>query len=663
MRFFKLNTLNVAVLSLISVSAYAQDIVKPVQQLETIVVTADKEGAKSRTNVVTTEIANKRTETDLRGLLNEEPAIDFGGGNGTSQWVTIRGMGQDQIDVKVDNAYSDTQIFHHQGRFMLDPSLVKIVSVQKGAGSASAGIGATSGAIVARTLDAKDLLQDGKNYGAKVSAGYSSNDGHNKGISVFGKAGAFDALVAGNWTTEEVYKAGKVNNENAEVKNSALDQRALLAKIGVNWGNNNRVVLSHRQELNTGTRALREEFDFSQVGNDARNAPRYREISIDNTNLEWNGENVGIISRGDANVYVMNNTRKDFETSTPSKVEITTKGANLNLDSQVGEKTILKYGVNYRHQQGKPSALTNGAKYQEKTDTGVYVEAIGQVGVATVTAGMRYDRFDFNAADGKKVSNDNLNPSIGFIVDATDHLSFHSNLSYATRSPRIYEVAIAGGSNRSGLSIMSIADGIKPERARNVEVGFNYDNGSFSAEGSYFWQRVEDAHGYRSTTTTGVREIANLGLVKNTGYELATAYKWHGLTARAGVAYSEPETYGSLGDSTLFAVQTGRTWTTGLSYRFANPSVELGWRGRFVESATGNPSRGSSAATTPVKRLGYGVNDFYANWKPLNNDRLNVNLAVNNAFDKFYRPHAQRAGESTLPGVGRDIRVGVNYTF
>ena len=61
--------------------------------------------------------------------------LNFGGGRGTSQWFTIRGMGQDQVDVKIDGAYTDAQLFHHQGRFMFDPSLLKRVDVQKGTGS------------------------------------------------------------------------------------------------------------------------------------------------------------------------------------------------------------------------------------------------------------------------------------------------------------------------------------------------------------------------------------------------------------------------------------------------------------------------------------------------------------------------------------------------
>ncbi|TFU97557.1 TonB-dependent siderophore receptor, partial [Bacillus stratosphericus] len=131
-----------------------------------------RQGAKIKTNVVTLQQKDESTATDLRGLLEEEPAVDFGGGNGTSQFLTIRGMGQNSVDIKIDNAYSDSQILYHQGRFIIDPSLVKIVSVQKGAGSASAGIGATNGAIVAKTLDAADLLKGlDKDWGVRVNAG------------------------------------------------------------------------------------------------------------------------------------------------------------------------------------------------------------------------------------------------------------------------------------------------------------------------------------------------------------------------------------------------------------------------------------------------------------------------------------------------------------
>nr|HRM22567.1 TonB-dependent siderophore receptor [Neisseria sp.] len=59
-------------------------------ELEAVTVTGDRQGMKIQTNVVTMHEMDESTETALRGLLEKEPAIDFGGGNGTSQHMTLR---------------------------------------------------------------------------------------------------------------------------------------------------------------------------------------------------------------------------------------------------------------------------------------------------------------------------------------------------------------------------------------------------------------------------------------------------------------------------------------------------------------------------------------------------------------------------------------------
>ncbi|MGP1608145.1 MAG: TonB-dependent receptor plug domain-containing protein [Moraxella sp.] len=165
----KLTPLTAAVISILAVQhSYANETDNPHVELGTMVVNIDRQGTKTKTNVVTSKAKDESTATGLRDLLKAEPAIDFGAGNGASQYISIRGMGQNSIDVKIDNAYSDSQILYHQSRHMLDPSLVKIVAVQKGAGSASAGIGATNGAIVAKTVDALDLLKENQEIGFKV---------------------------------------------------------------------------------------------------------------------------------------------------------------------------------------------------------------------------------------------------------------------------------------------------------------------------------------------------------------------------------------------------------------------------------------------------------------------------------------------------------------
>lgn len=88
----KKTVLAVLISNAFAVSAWANTEAQTAD-LDEITVVGDRQGTKIQTNVVTLQAKDESTATDLRGLLEEEPAIDFGGGNGTSQFLTIRGMG------------------------------------------------------------------------------------------------------------------------------------------------------------------------------------------------------------------------------------------------------------------------------------------------------------------------------------------------------------------------------------------------------------------------------------------------------------------------------------------------------------------------------------------------------------------------------------------
>ncbi|EMU3283336.1 TonB-dependent receptor [Neisseria gonorrhoeae] len=690
--------------------------------LDTVTVKGDRQGSKIRTNIVTLQQKDESTATDMRELLKEEPSIDFGGGNGTSQFLTLRGMGQNSVDIKVDNAYSDSQILYHQGRFIVDPALVKVVSVQKGAGSASAGIGATNGAIIAKTVDAQDLLKGlDKNWGVRLNSGFAGNNGVSYGASVFGKEGNFDGLFSYNRNDEKDYEAGKgFRNDNGgkTVPYSALDKRSYLAKIGTTFGDgDHRIVLSHMKDQHRGIRTVREEFAVSEKNSRItikRQAPSYRETTQSNTNLAYTGKDLGFVEKLDANAYVLEKKRYSADDKDngyagnvkgPNHTRIATRGMNFNFDSRLAEQTLLKYGINYRHQEIKPQAFLNSEfsipikekkngqevdKPMEqqkkdradeaivrsyrltnptKTDTGAYIEAIHEIDGFTLTGGLRYDRFKVKTHDGKTVSSSSLNPSFGVIWQPREHWSFSASHNYAGRSPRLYDALQTHGKR----GIISIADGTKAERARNTEIGFNYNDGTFAANGSYFRQTIKDAlaNPQNRHDSVAVREAVNAGYIKNHGYELGASYRTGSLTAKVGVSRSKPRFYDThpkklLSANPEFGAQTGRTWTASLAYRFKNPNLEIGWRGRYVQKATGSilaaGQKDRDGKLENVVRQGFGVNDVFANWKPLGKDTLNVNLSVNNVFDKFYYPHSQR-WTNTLPGVGRDVRLGVNYKF
>lgn len=715
--------------------------VEPMVHLEHEVISTDRQGAKIKTNVVTLREKDESTATDLRSLLQDEPAIDFGGGNGTSQFISIRGMGQNSIDTKIDNAYTDSQFLYHQGRFMLDPQMVKVVSVQKGAGFASAGIGATNGAIVTKTLDADELLRNSdKDYGFKVGAGLSTNKGHSYHGSAFGKAqtgfGQVDALVSYNKVDESDYKGGKGYTNllgNDVVTSSALDKSSFLAKAGLTAGDH-RFVVSHLNQTHKGIRGVREEFDFAnlsltidiekdkkkrteaelqaeldknypgqgyklgnitsngksynvvdangrQVPNLDRNRPAYRETIQQNTNLEYQGKlPLGNVT---ANIYKQDNLRHDsanknngylggFEKPVTSKY--ITHGANFNIDTYPMTDLVVKYGLNYRHQELIPAekkqqgdivgrapkkfVLPVDIVNQEKTDIGVYAEAIKDYGPWTLTGGLRYDRFEFTAMDGEKRKDGNINPSLGVIYQVNPDLSVNGVLNMATRSPRMYDTLLAQGHR----GIVSIDGDTKAELAKNAEIGFNYNNGTVFADGSIFYQKTENALGNFANSRHGVEinSIKNVGHMTNKGYELGVGYAQGPLTGRIGVSESRPELVGvQLSGNPEFALPVGRTWTASLGYKVMD-NLEVGINNKSVQ---GTDRAVLSHKTEPEYRPGYSVSDIYANWKPYGNDKMNVNFSVNNVFDKNYRPHSERASVIALPGAGRDFRVGVNFTY
>lgn len=706
-QFFPLSVLS---LSLISGFTYAAEHThEHAKELPTVKVKGDLNLAARR---VTLAKQNETTDTQLKEVLKNEPSISIGGGNGTSQYIYVRGMGQNSIDVKVDNAYTDSQIHYHQGRHMLDPAMVKVLSVQKGAGSASAGIGQTNGAIIAKTLDADDLLKNSSNpnFGARINAGFNSNKGHNLGLSVFGKHDAFDFLLSSNYVKDDNYRGGNGHydpiNKTDRITYGKLGKASYLAKIGANF-NNHRFVLSHLHEQHKGDRLVREEFGNF---NTKLQAPALRKMSVNKTDLEWTAKDLGFAQSANANIYRLSHSRWSANDTangyagaarnvTPNTMGVVTWGANVNFDSAIHDKVLLKYGINYRNQTVKPHAFyqdTVGAntklQNQQKQDVGVYAEAISDLtNQLTLTTGLRYDHFNFKAMDGKQRSDGALNPSVALTFQATPELSFRAHHNYATRSPRLHDAIMAHGAR----GVVSIGSNTKAEQARNTEIGFNYDNGQFGVEGSYFWQNIKDALGTTKARNTDVclaptvvngqvtnknecySEIINAGKIKNHGYELSTYYRHKGLTARLGVAHSKPRFYGDLlnADKPEYASAVGRTWTAGLAYRFDNPNLEIGIQHRAVErvraednffaiksDGTKNYGLAKNRYEKAAAKPGYGVTDLTVNWKPLNNDKMNVNFAVNNIGNKKYYPHGQR---NALPmvGEGRQFRLGVNYTF
>lgn len=591
---------------------------------------------------------DRSTAIDLRDTLKDETGMQFGGGNGgTSQWMTIRGMGQDQIDIVVDGASSDSQIFHHQSRTTLDPALIRIIAVEKGTGTASAGIGAVAGRVKSETLDAADLLEEGRRFGVRINGNLHSNKGHVRGLTVYGRSesGVFDGLLTGNQTRLNNYKDGS----GKRIEGSRVNQNGYLAKLGFQPHDDHRVEISHlREELN-GNRSFRNEFAVQPLMD-----TKHR---TDRTNLEYKGKNIGFADTAEFNLYhtkSQDHKKPLTPPANPAKPNVrngevemygenTATGANLGLSSTVNKLLQLKYGLNWRHSRAESRTVQN----QKKTDYGVYLEGIWDFDPVNVITGVRYDRYSYHSSGGDKKTEGRINPGVDVVWDVTPEFSLNAAYRTATRSPRLAEAMVGSGNRR-------ISSNLKAEQTRHAEAGFKYNNGALAISGSYFQQKIHNFNRYQDNGVT----LTSQGTLKNNGYELSSEYQWRSLKARAGMSYNTPKLDGRYYDSIVSAVPLGRQWTTGLSYQFNKPKIEIGWRGRYAQRRSYTNTAGSE-----VIRKGFGVHDIYANWQPLGKETFNVNFAVNNVADKYYFSHSQRASNRSLPEAGRDIRLSMNYRF
>lgn len=113
-------------------------------------------------------------------------------------------------------------------------------------------------------------------------------------------------------------------------------------------------------------------------------------------------------------------------------------------------------------------------------------------------------------------------------------------------------------------------------------------------------------------------------------------------------------------------VTTGRTWSLKLIQALPAWGLDLGWTARVIESLQYAP------ASDPAQRLtkpGYSVHDVFAVWRPQSVKGLQVKLAVNNVFDKFYYDQATYAYHTGFgkmlgyPEPGRDLRVELGWQF
>jgi hemoglobin/transferrin/lactoferrin receptor protein len=635
-------------------NVYAENIVQlPAVQVEAQTPTQD--------SVISRSELQKSQARDLHDVFRNDAEVSIsGGGSPVAQKMYVRGVEEALLNVSVDGATQNNHLYHHQSALIIDPALIKRVEVEKGTAAASAGPGALGGAMRVLTVDAADLLREGQSTGAIFTGSLMSNEGWKTGATIYGRIGSVDALLAASHLDLADYKSGS----GVEEINSGSEQRNILFKLGLNLAENQRISINHQASEDKGTRYLRANmvgFKHPSLPNEAMPQSLLRNT----TTLKYDGSGFGPITRVESTLYQskVEGDRTD-KTGAYSSESLTTQGFDIGLKSAIGDH-LVKYGMNLRKESSKTNQIRNpygmtGSGQEENKIAGGYVEGLLDFGKVNLSAGLRYDRYNYTDNHQQNFKSDGFSPSTGVSVQVSDSLLIKAGYAQALRGVGLNEVFLLD------MIDWKNAPKIEPEKASNTEVGFVFAQNGFKLSGNLFKQRiknyidVDDCPDDTSCrTNTGDAEI--------TGYELSTDYQLGHLHLGASVAKSDSDHNGSAFNDGNQGLGTsyGRSWTTYAAYDMPTYGVQLGWQGRFVEALDYQPVASNASLT----KAGYGVNDVYVNWLPLNKDTLTLRLSVKNIFDQQYYDQATFAYHGRLkkvlghPEAGRDVRLEASYKF
>lgn len=124
----KKSALWLAITAAMSANAVAEQKATPEQ--ENVVIWGTKVSSSSES--LTTDDLSLKQADHMSDLLRDIPGVDVGGTHSVNQRINIRGLGETNLDIRLDGASQHANMFHHIGNLTLNPDILKSADVQVG---------------------------------------------------------------------------------------------------------------------------------------------------------------------------------------------------------------------------------------------------------------------------------------------------------------------------------------------------------------------------------------------------------------------------------------------------------------------------------------------------------------------------------------------------
>lgn len=651
----------VAALMLANVSVLAEN-----TQLDDVKINTNT-AFETQIKYITSQQLEEQQASDVKDILKSIPSVEVAGDARYSQKVYVRGLEDKFANITVDGAKLGGQLFHHSGDQTIDPSLLKITSVELGPNSALSGSGVINGSFVYETKDPSDFLKPDEVFGGKITLGYQSGYERKTGsVAVFGKINdKLEFVGMGTISDDGTLRIG--GGDEFKSKESKLESG--LAKLVIKPNDYNTIKLAYNRYEDSGNRQLSGE----KIGTDSEDED-YNSITRDTFTLNYEYKPDNELVNVKANVYHNEQylTREATSATTYEEPELeyknTTLGYDLRNSSLFGMHKIT-YGTDYTHEEQEKSAdgyrvYTTGVTEDlnvsggEIDNRGLYIEDEMLINKLTLTLGARYDYHELGGIyDGTFKE---LSPKLKAKYLVTDELALKTAYGHIFKGPALGETLML-----SNTIVQD--DDINAQIGNNFEIGFDYDlTNALKADNSIFGFNIyrynvdNYAHPTKNNTLTSQSDVIIWGV------ETMFSYEKDKFGLNASHSYTDGEQTDLLTGTKYDPKTTNiHLFKLALHYQLLN-ELKASYSTLFVPGNKWD-NYSSTSGVTQYNRAGYAVHDVNFTYKPASMKSTTFGFGIGNIFDKKYVSHTGFGSQSETTSkayeVGRNVKLQLDYRF
>eukprot|EP00767_Chilomastix_cuspidata_P008313 gnl/Chilomastix_cuspidata/9499.p1 GENE.gnl/Chilomastix_cuspidata/9499~~gnl/Chilomastix_cuspidata/9499.p1 ORF type:complete len:684 (-),score=-39.81 gnl/Chilomastix_cuspidata/9499:211-2262(-) len=623
----------------------------------------DKKGTGIRT--IPTDVLKRTQALDMSDVFKTEPSVSVGGGSRNAQRIYIRGIEGSNLSITVDGAKQNTNMHQHRGGIgNIEPYLLKKIDVHPGPG-ADQGPGALGGSIKFETVDAQDLLDYGKSFGAMFRAGYASADeSWNGGSTLYGQAENIGFFVHASGTDTEDYRVGG----GGEVPNSAADDRDYMAKFSMLDMSGHDLRMSAEHNTSEGLYLWgRTGSDFGYAPEDS--VPVSQEIKRDTYTFDYRFDPSTRLVNLKFNTYLADNSLKNKDSGSEYK----SRQTGGDLRNTFGFETgmifhNLTIGADYLREKGEGErsfGAKEGQNIENVSDNiGFFVQERIGIGPLGVSMGVRYD--DFESEYGPNTfDDDEFSPNIGLDYELLRGVTVFANYGEAVRGSGI--IPVGWMVNLDETTNFNDGKPFKPETSEQKEGGIRYSaNGlinqhdHFDIELSVFRTELENTIERVGGGGGAVSKIwNNPEAVISKGFEVRAEWGFGKYETTMGYTHTDTEDE----DGNPISIIRRKAAPAGDRFVWDNrfqmtESVIFGYTMTAVK-------RLDDVAEGDPERAGYMIHDIQAQWEDALIDGFSLSLALGNIFDQKYIDQTSIGSDSAgiVHEPGRDVRIMASYRF